>query len=177
MNANNLLTGKKADFLSIDHVDHNNNTLIYKDKSMTISHDGTTVYMSSTWWGNVKNSFFTLDGMKGSSKTLKHGKVEIKNISSYSPKSPLVDVNRHNKANVTRNADETSIQFLGKWIQANTGENITYDIIKKVGPDHAPTITVKIVLPDGKEFTGTGSKKQLAANNAAEKAMKELGIR
>lgn len=176
MEAENLLHRKRADFEEIDHVYHENNILIFSDKTMTISHDSTHVYMSSKWWGTVKNSLFTLDGMRGSTKLPKHGKVELNKIVEYSPKGPIVDVHKHNKVNLTKKPEETSLQFLGRYIQAKTGDSISYGVINKTGPDHAPTITVKLILPGNQEFTGKGSNKKFAANDAAEKALKELGI-
>ena len=178
METTDLLNGKKLDFTEIENVDHKSECVIYKDKSMTISIDGDLVYMSSTWWGQVKNSFFTLGGMKGPSKTKKHGKVNIHDSLPYNSRGPIIDINRHNKAGeISINPEETPLQFLGRWIQIKQGKNISYTNVNQTGPDHAPTITVRLVLPNGKEYIAKGPKKQYAANEAAKQALDELDLK
>ena len=177
MEAKDLLNKKRVDFNMVDSIDHAQNEIIYKDKTMTISILDRNLYMSSKWWGTVKNSFFTLDGMKGSSRVIKHGIASISDIGAFSPRDN-VDIDRHNKViTLSAKPNETEIQFLGRIIQQRNGKNITYGVVSKIGPDNAPVITVKLVLPNGKEYLAKGSKKQIAANNAAKKALEELNVK
>lgn len=50
--------------------------------------------------------------------------------------------------------------------------NIETFVIDKSGPDHEPVITVKIVLPNGKEYTASGKNKAEAKQAAAIEALK-----
>ncbi len=63
-----------------------------------------------------------------------------------------------------------------KWGLANYGENPQYSIIKESGPDHAKVYTTEVRLKGKLYGTGTGSSKQAAEKNAAQKALKKIGL-
>ena len=76
-----------------------------------------------------------------------------------------------------RKSDECLSQFLGRFIQHFYRKNIRTKIVNKVGPEHDPTFTVKLVLPKGLgEYVAIGSSKQEATNKAAEQALNELSV-
>ena len=59
--------------------------------------------------------------------------------------------------------------------QDEVGITPTYDVIQEEGPDHDKTFLVGVYLNDEKVATGTGSSKQEAQEQAAEKGMKVKG--
>lgn len=63
---------------------------------------------------------------------------------------------------------------LSERVQQMYGENIETRVLSKTGPDHCPTITVEIELPNGKIYKAQGSNKREAKQIAAERALKDL---
>lgn len=56
---------------------------------------------------------------------------------------------------------------LNELIQSIWGKNMNCCIIDKTGHDHAPVITIKILLPDDTQFIGYGINQKLARKDAA----------
>jgi len=69
---------------------------------------------------------------------------------------------------------ENVIITLAERVQKIYGKNIETRLIDKSGPDHCPTITAEIELPNGGTFQGSGLNKREAKQKAAEKALKWL---
>lgn len=62
--------------------------------------------------------------------------------------------------------------LLQEFVQANGHSTPFYRVVKEEGPDHAKQFTVEVVV-DGKAYAqGTGPSKQIAAQKAAEEAIK-----
>ncbi|MFB6182292.1 MAG: ribonuclease III [Candidatus Magasanikbacteria bacterium] len=59
--------------------------------------------------------------------------------------------------------------------QEKVGITPTYDVLQEEGPDHDKSFLVGVFLDDKKIAAGTGSSKQEAQENAANKAMKKKG--
>lgn len=69
---------------------------------------------------------------------------------------------------------ENPIVALAETCQKMFGANIETSVIGKTGPDHCPTITVEIELPNGKKFTASGTNQKEAKQKAAKKALETL---
>jgi len=65
---------------------------------------------------------------------------------------------------------------LSEYCQKRWGENIVCEIAQKDGPVYSPTILVKLTLPNGDCYTGSGSNQRIARQLAASAAMDFLGI-
>jgi len=63
---------------------------------------------------------------------------------------------------------------LSELCQKRFGANILATVLSKKGPDHCPTITVQIELPNGRKYTASGDNQKLAKQKAAENALEEL---
>lgn len=59
-------------------------------------------------------------------------------------------------------------------IQKMYGKNIITEMISQEGPDHCPTITMRVSLPNGDSYTGSGENKKEGSKAAARKALAEL---
>jgi len=66
---------------------------------------------------------------------------------------------------------ENPIVTLAERVQKEFGENIKTRVIDKTGPDHCPTITVEIELPDGTVYRSSGSNQKDAKKIAARYAL------
>jgi ribonuclease-3 len=62
------------------------------------------------------------------------------------------------------------------WALANYGENPVYKVIAQSGPDHAKTFTAQVSVQGKVYGVGNGRRKQEAEKQAAESALKKLGI-
>ena len=51
-----------------------------------------------------------------------------------------------------------------------------YTFHKKIGPQHKPIFKTEVQIPDSKKFSGTGSSKKKAQQNAASKLLRILKI-
>ncbi|MEA1960363.1 MAG: ribonuclease III [Bacillota bacterium] len=61
-------------------------------------------------------------------------------------------------------------------VQANSRENVRYEIIHESGPAHAKNFVAGVFFKDDLLQTGEGKSKKEAEQNAAEKALKDPGI-
>lgn len=59
-------------------------------------------------------------------------------------------------------------------IQETPGEELTYVVTERTGPDHAPTFTVNALLNSNVIGTGVGTSKKQAEQNAAKEALKRF---
>lgn len=66
---------------------------------------------------------------------------------------------------------QNPIVELSERIQKIFGENITSEVIEKSGPDHCPTVKVRITLPNGISATDCGSNQRIARQKAAEQLL------
>lgn len=69
---------------------------------------------------------------------------------------------------------QNSIITLSELVQKHFGENIETSVVSKRGPDHCPTITVRIQLPDGETLFADGANKRIAKQKAAEGALEYM---
>ncbi|MGF1479304.1 MAG: ribonuclease III [Cyanophyceae cyanobacterium] len=63
-----------------------------------------------------------------------------------------------------------------QWALANVGENPCYRIINESGPDHAKEFTAQVCVQGVVYGVGQGRRKQEAQKQAAEEALKRLGL-
>jgi len=64
---------------------------------------------------------------------------------------------------------------LNETVQKIFRANIETAVLSVDGPPHEPIIKVIIVLPDNRTYNGIGTNKRLAKEQAAKKALKDLG--
>lgn len=64
--------------------------------------------------------------------------------------------------------------MLGELCQKRFGASIVTEVTGKQGPDHMPTVHVRITLPNGKEYTASGSNQKIAKQIAADNALSDL---
>jgi ribonuclease III len=65
---------------------------------------------------------------------------------------------------------------LQEWSQAAGKALPKYQIIQRVGPDHAPSFTVEVTVQDEPPMQGQGSTKRAAEQAAAEQMLRKLGV-
>ena len=70
--------------------------------------------------------------------------------------------------------EKNPIIELAELVQRQCGANIETRVLGKTGPDHMPTVSVEIELPDGRTFEASGTNKRIAKQKAAEKALAEF---
>ena len=63
---------------------------------------------------------------------------------------------------------------LQEWCLKNNKTLPTYNVLNKDGPDHKPTFTVEVVLPEGFSEYANGRSKQEAEINAAKKLIEKI---
>ena len=81
-----VMINKIADFKKVEEpINHDKLVPLYKDRVMTLSHDPETnkLLLSSTWWGTVKDSHFTLGGHFGKTKEVLHGEIEVSSLKQW----------------------------------------------------------------------------------------------
>lgn len=69
---------------------------------------------------------------------------------------------------------ENPIVILNEKIQKKFATSPIWTAPIKIGPDHLPTITVEVSLPNGRKYKGVGSNQRLARQEAAKEALKDL---
>lgn len=65
---------------------------------------------------------------------------------------------------------------LQEWAQSNGRGTPTYQVVARMGPDHAPQFALDVVLEDGTRGRGKGGSKREAEQAAATALLKELGL-
>ena len=65
---------------------------------------------------------------------------------------------------------------LQEWCLKNKKKLPCYQLIKKIGPDHEPTFTIKVIISDKISTSAKGKNKQDAEINAAHKLLEKIGV-
>ncbi|MBI3360294.1 MAG: ribonuclease III [Chloroflexi bacterium] len=73
-------------------------------------------------------------------------------------------------------ADVDAKSLLQEWAQAELGQTPHYHTVTASGPDHAKQFTVEARIGSEVYGVGTGRNKQIAAQSAAEEALKRVGL-
>ncbi|HEY3288514.1 MAG TPA: ribonuclease III [Anaerolineae bacterium] len=75
---------------------------------------------------------------------------------------------------LSENLDRDPKSQLQEWSQATLAITPRYRVVSAEGPDHAKTFTVEVWLGERIAATGSGSSKQLAEQNAARTALRDI---
>lgn len=173
-----LLSNKKANALELssERSDENNGftkRVIYKDKTMEIIYsfleiekddviEQFTIY--STWWGKIKNSYFTLEGFKGKSDKIRCGVININDLKDWNSRSNHPINNHNSKASVVEVTDFASFTLL---CQKVFKASPSYEVKRVIRQSPDPLVEIKVIMPDGTEHLQKGSSKKDAANKFA----------
>ena len=65
---------------------------------------------------------------------------------------------------------------LQEWCLKNKKKLPCYELLKKIGPDHEPTFTIKVIISDKIFTSAKGKNKQDAEVNAANKLLEKIGV-
>lgn len=170
-----VLVNKTVSFTEINEIDHTNNKLIvYKDKNMTISvDDDNFIYISSKWFGPIKDSFFTINNTKHKGPK-RHGAIHLVELKKWHKNhTQKTQIQKHNKLVV--NSNGTPFSQLNELCQKRGWPQPTVTHEQK-GSSHNPTFIATIVIEGKYEGNGTGKGKKAANNDAAEKALVKLNV-
>lgn len=131
-------------------------------------------YMTSSYWGEVKNSLLLLDGKRLKDKNTRTGVFEYEgnNFEAWGKKAAnVIDVNRHNQAAppVLQNSMSQLVELCQRKYKAAP----VYEVVEIAGECHQPEIEIRMTLPSGKVHQGFGANKRAAANNLAQKLITE----
>jgi ribonuclease-3 len=66
---------------------------------------------------------------------------------------------------------------LQEWIQSKGGQPPIYTLVERTGPEHAPHFRIEVAGAGLDPIEGTGASKRSAEQNAAENALRALGLR
>lgn len=66
---------------------------------------------------------------------------------------------------------------LQEWIQSKGGQPPIYTLIERTGPEHAPQFRIEVAGTGLEPVEGAGASKRSAEQNAAENALRALGLR
>ncbi|MBI4771574.1 MAG: ribonuclease III [Chloroflexi bacterium] len=75
-----------------------------------------------------------------------------------------------------RQSDVDARSLLQEWAQATLGQTPSYRTIREDGPDHAKVFTVQVNIGQESYGVGAGRSKQVAAQSAAEDALRNAGL-
>jgi hypothetical protein len=81
--SNIYLKWKKCNFKEINQIDHTKLKTFFKNKYLIISFDNKGLYISSSFWGKIKDSLFMLNGYTWKINTQKHGYIPFDQIKEY----------------------------------------------------------------------------------------------
>lgn len=70
--------------------------------------------------------------------------------------------------------NENPIVKLSELVQRIYGSSLQTEVLGKTGPDHCPTVKVKITLPNGKYEIATGGNQKEAKKLAAQRLLKNF---
>lgn len=73
-------------------------------------------------------------------------------------------------------SDVDSKSLLQEWAQSELGQTPLYMTVESTGPDHAKEFTVEVLIGGQRYGVGTGRSKQVAAQAAADDALKGIGL-
>lgn len=86
----------------------------------------------------------------------------------------LIENNLLTTKNLEQMENSNPIIELAELTQKQFGASIETKVTGKTGADHMPTISVEIILPDGRTFKASGTNKRIAKQKAAEEALKDF---
>lgn len=66
---------------------------------------------------------------------------------------------------------------LQEWLQSKGGQPPIYTLVERTGPEHAPHFRIEVAGAGLDPIEGTGASKRSAEQNAAENALRALGLR
>ncbi|HSP23774.1 MAG TPA: ribonuclease III [Saliniramus sp.] len=66
---------------------------------------------------------------------------------------------------------------LQEWIQSKGGQPPVYTLVERTGPEHAPHFRIEVAGAGLEPIEGAGASKRSAEQNAAENALRALGLR
>ncbi len=66
---------------------------------------------------------------------------------------------------------------LQEWIQSKGGQPPVYTLVERTGPEHAPHFRIEVAGTGLEPIEGAGASKRSAEQNAAENALRALGLR
>ena len=174
-----LLNGKKADAFELSAKTKEQNIgfvnqTIYKDKNMEIIFSYLKItendliqhfLIHSTWWGKIKNSYLTLEGLKGKTQKVKCGIININDLKSYNINDDdKVAVNNKNQAATIEISDFPSLVL---YCQRKFKVSPFYTVEEVIYESPNSWVKIKITMPDGKTYLSEGISKKDAANRFA----------
>lgn len=125
--------------------------------------------------GDKKLSFFIENEPELTKKVLnsvKTKRVKQEAIKFILPALDELIINNNFKTPSVMN--NNPIVELAETIQKLYGQNLEFTSPIKDGPDHCPTVTVSLLLPNGKKYTASGSNQKIARQECAKQALKEI---
>ncbi|MCX6822486.1 MAG: hypothetical protein NTX91_00625 [candidate division SR1 bacterium] len=171
-----IFNGRYLNFQKVPPIEHKEEEIIYRDRIMTISTDGQQLFMTSPWWGHIKNSFFALERCKGQTEEL-HGQALL-SLMSYNKETqreiPYAYLNSHNKANTpSLLPGQTYMEYLQNYYRLIYNEPITWKEVKAKSPR---VIKMKLMLPGDLAVYGIATSEKEALHLAAEKVIGKLKV-
>lgn len=174
-----LLNNKKGECLELSPEEGTDtgksgftNRVVYEDKNMKIvfsfleiAEDDTIqeFFIYSKWWGQIKNSMFTLQGWRGKSKELLCGMIEVNNLKNWNSGT------NHAVNNRNRVADIEVIDFasFAQRCQKVFRGNPNYKVAEVISLSPNPWVKIEVTMPDGSRHEHEGASKKDAANRFA----------
>jgi hypothetical protein len=168
-----LFNNKTADALEISAKlppEESCGLLIYEDKTMKVYYcckrAGNTVleqfFIYSTWWGSIKNSFFTIGGDKGKSPNIRCGIIDREHLKEYKSKTNHEINNKNKVGNIT----VEDFRTFGLRIQREKGKSPTYKV-KEVISQSPSLVKIEVTVPGYGTYDHTGRNKREAADDFA----------
>jgi hypothetical protein len=180
-----LLNNKKADALEfgiykniVNGKSDFTERVIYEDKSMKIIYSFLKIkkddtieqfFIYSTWWGKIKNSFFTLEGFKGKCE-IRCGGINLNDLKTYNSDTNHV-VNNHNQLAKIEVIDFASLTL---YCQKTMKASPTYKVVEIISQSPNPWVKIKVIMPDGNVYPKEGTSKKDAANRFAVEYANEI---
>ena len=125
--------------------------------------------------GDKKLSFFIENEPELTEKIL--SSIKIKRVKQQAMKfilPALDDLIMNNNFKTSSVNNNNPIVELAETVQKLYGQNLEFTTPIKDGPDHCPTVTVSLLLPNGEKYTASGSNQRIARQECAKKALKEF---
>lgn len=178
-----LFNGKKGDTIELSPERSNEKTedipeekeiLIYQDKSMKVYFSYLIIeeddvieqfIIYSRWWGKIKNSFFTINGEKGKFTKVRCGVINSRDLETYQNQTNHPINNKNKVADIKVTNFDTFVKF---W-QRKYGESPSYKVRRVV----SPLVEIEVYVPKYGRYTHQGHSKKAAANEFAQKFIKE----
>ncbi len=146
--------------------------IVYKDKYMEIQYSYLeteeydvieNIYITSNWWGRIKNSFFTIQGERGKFDSPRCGwVVDLQDMKSNF--SERVTINNTNKIYDMKTQVNNFASFV-MYMQKNHKQSPTYKVIKVVSESPRPWVAIEITIPGFGTYHAGGASKKAAADD------------